>query len=104
VKSDLCKCLGIGLGIGLHLGLNCALWLGFFGWIMVAAYLALLTAQEAGKLLVGAREIAASVGQRLGPRRDVADRATGWDLTAKKTASPPHFAGKPQRARQDSNL
>lgn len=68
--------LGIGLGIGLHLALNYALRLGFFGWIMVAAYLAFLTPREAGKLLVGAREIVASVGQRLSPRKDVADRAT----------------------------
>jgi ABC-type thiamin/hydroxymethylpyrimidine transport system permease subunit len=64
------------VGIGLHLGLNYALRLGFFGWTMVAAYLAFLTPAEAGKLLVGTREVLASVGRRLSPRKDAADRAT----------------------------
>lgn len=87
--------LGSGPGIGLHLGLNYALRRGFFGWIMVTAYLAFLTPSEAGKLLLGTRETAALLGHRL--RRRGGDEP-GSRLRAARRA------GKPKCARQDSNL
>lgn len=66
--------LGIGLGVGLHLGLNYALRLGFFGWIMIVAYFAFLTPQEAGRLLRGTQDLAVSSGRRLERRGKVPDR------------------------------
>lgn len=45
----------IGLGMGLHLSLNYALRLGFFGWIMIVAYLAFLTPAEANRALAWLR-------------------------------------------------
>ena len=69
------RLVAVSLGVGLHLVLNYALRLGFFGWIMVVAYLAFLTPSEARTLLLGARRV-------LGLARRSSDRGAGTPLEA----------------------
>ncbi len=66
----------IVLGIGLHLALNYALRLGFFGWIMIVAYLAFLTPSEATRILRWLGAWVRKTRGRAGWRSDATPAAT----------------------------